>query len=148
MGIIRVCTKCNVGKPLSEFNKNKQGYKYGVFSVCRLCVARKHREGHSPERQAARRIYWKKYKDGHGPAIADKQRLRKKLPEERLKNDARAFSRLAVKFGLITKGVCERCGSGQVDAHHEDYWRPLFVRWFCRFHHAQEHERSLLDKAV
>jgi hypothetical protein len=50
---------------------------------------------------------------------------------------------LAVQRALnseeLVKGVCEVCGSPDVDAHHDDYSEPLAVRWLCRQHHARLH---------
>lgn len=35
---------------------------------------------------------------------------------------------------------CEVCGTRkQIDAHHDDYSKPLDVRWLCRSHHRQHH---------
>jgi hypothetical protein len=31
------------------------------------------------------------------------------------------------------------CGEPRVDAHHDDYARPLDVRWLCRPHHRLTH---------
>lgn len=45
----------------------------------------------------------------------------------------------ALKSGTLTKGVCEVCGDESVDAHHDDYGKPLVVRWFCRRHHTRLH---------
>lgn len=33
----KICTKCNLNKPLADFSRSKTG-KYGVNSRCRLCV--------------------------------------------------------------------------------------------------------------
>lgn len=42
---------------------------------------------------------------------------------------------MALKNGLIKKGKCEICESFEVEAHHDDYSKPLDIRWFCRKHH-------------
>jgi hypothetical protein len=36
---------------------------------------------------------------------------------------------------------CEVCGSHPADAHHDDYTKPLDVRWLCEPHHMQVHRR-------
>lgn len=39
-----------------------------------------------------------------------------------------------------TRQPCEICGTtATIDAHHDDYSRPLDVRWLCRQHHKQRH---------
>lgn len=52
---------------------------------------------------------------------------------------ARYLLNQAVKRGELVRGVCEVCGSDKAEGHHEDYDRPLCVRWMCRLHHAQFH---------
>lgn len=47
--------------------------------------------------------------------------------------------RSALRRGLIERGRCEVCGEEPTDAHHDDYDRPLAVRWLCRRHHQQLH---------
>jgi hypothetical protein len=38
---------------------------------------------------------------------------------------------------------CEVCGDPQTHAHHDDYSKPLDVRWFCPRHHREEHARVI-----
>lgn len=45
----------------------------------------------------------------------------------------------ALNGGTLAKGACEVCGDENVDAHHDDYDRPLDVRWLCRRHHTRLH---------
>ena len=37
----------------------------------------------------------------------------------------------AVEAGDLTKGPCEECGAAIAHAHHDDYSKPLEVRWLC-----------------
>jgi ribosomal protein S27AE len=45
----------------------------------------------------------------------------------------------AIRLGKLERQPCEVCGAPKVQAHHEDYAKPLDVRWLCRTHHWQEH---------
>lgn len=45
----------------------------------------------------------------------------------------------AIRYGKLAKQPCEKCGSLRVQAHHDDYDRPLDVRWLCSVHHGEEH---------
>ncbi len=46
----------------------------------------------------------------------------------------------ALKRGLVQKGNCELCGVvSPIEAHHEDYARPLDVRWLCASCHRELH---------
>ena len=60
-----------------------------------------------------------------------------------LKHHARQMARMAVA-NAVRKGIlfrpffCPRCeGSAEVHAHHEDYSRPLEVKWMCRSCHSK-----------
>ena len=53
----------------------------------------------------------------------------------RMKANARSYAHVYIKRGKLKKGICEVCGSADVEAHHDDYTKPLAVRWFCRLHH-------------
>jgi len=48
--------------------------------------------------------------------------------------------RSAVRRGQLVRQPCERCQTSIfVDAHHDDYGKPLDVRWLCRIHHRERH---------
>jgi hypothetical protein len=66
----------------------------------------------------------------------------------REKTDARAAVTKAVRKGALQRPeLCEDCrnpprakwGSGSIEAHHEDYSRPLEVVWLCAPCHVQRH---------
>lgn len=62
--------------------------------------------------------------------------IRKRFPE---KYHARKLLMYAVKIGNIKRGRCEICKKPNAQGHHEDYNKPLDVRWFCHLHHAEFH---------
>lgn len=46
----------------------------------------------------------------------------------------------AVKKGTLTKKPCEKCsGTLRVQAHHNDYSKPLDVVWLCKRCHERQH---------
>ena len=51
----------------------------------------------------------------------------------------------AVKKGKLKRKPCRICGTEKVEAHHEDYSKPLKVLWFCRKHHREYH--AAMEKA-
>ena len=54
----------------------------------------------------------------------------------------------AGRRGEIQRQPCEVCGAAEVDAHHDDYDKPLEVRWLCRRHHWQEHRPTTTIRPV
>lgn len=51
----------------------------------------------------------------------------------------------ALKKGELEKLPCEICGVERVDAHHNDYSKPLEVRWLCPVHHSAEHRSRKIN---
>lgn len=47
----------------------------------------------------------------------------------------------ALKSGKLVKKPCEICGKIPTVAHHDDYSKPLEVRWLCRLCHIDIHCR-------
>jgi len=43
---------------------------------------------------------------------------------------------------------CEICGCEKSEAHHDDYSRPLDVRWLCRVHHLMHHGNYITQETV
>jgi len=64
---------------------------------------------------------------------ANTRRWRSENPE---KYAAHRVVAEAIRRGEIEKKPCEDCGSPRVHAHHDDYAKPLQVRWLCALHHA------------
>jgi len=63
-------------------------------------------------------------------------------PEQKMKMQARVAVSHAVARGKLVHGPCESEGpacSGRIEGHHDDYSKPLDVRWLCRRHHDEVH---------
>jgi len=64
-------------------------------------------------------------------------------PEYRRKHLARVAATDAIKFGRMERKPCEGCGTDDgVQMHHDDYSRPLDVRWLCGSCHGGHHGRG------
>lgn len=59
--------------------------------------------------------------------------------KNRDKQLARVKVRNAILAGKLRRGLCEVCGNPKVDGHHDDYSKPLDVRWLCKKHHEELH---------
>ena len=70
---------------------------------------------------------------------ANTQRVRYYSEAFRQRRDARQQTKNALRRGDITPQPCEKCGVAKAEAHHDDYTKPLDVRWLCRRHHREHH---------
>lgn len=63
-------------------------------------------------------------------------------PKEKEKDAVRAYTRKKIKEGIIIKSsTCEKCGSEKnIHGHHDDYSRPLDIRWLCQSCHFSFHK--------
>lgn len=62
------------------------------------------------------------------------------------RNPEKVAARLAVRAALesgrlVKPWWCEKCGAyARLDGHHDDYTKPLVVRWLCRRCHVRHHK--------
>lgn len=48
----------------------------------------------------------------------------------------------AIRDGILFKQPCEICGEVRSEAHHDDYFKPLDVKWLCIKHHKLWHTNN------
>ena len=71
------------------------------------------------------------------------------IKEKIIRYRARIILNHAVRDGKLTRKPCEICNK-KAEGHHDDYSKPLKVRWFCFKHHRKhhnEHPELLKEKA-
>lgn len=131
------CSKCGKNQPYTEFYSNDLSDD-GYSAKCNECIRLYNRErrtnkktrdtvlasdrtrNSSLRRRAQRGIY--------------KMTELEKYPEKTL---ARKYVAKALRDGTLTKQVCEVCKDLTVEAHHEDYYKPLEINWLCKVHHTK-----------
>ena len=134
---VKTCFKCNVEKPITEFYAHSQ-MGDGRLNKCKECtkrdVAENYRKNveHYAEYERARYQDPARRRASHEAA----KRTRKRNPE---KKAAWAATGNAIRDGRLKRMPCEVCGSEKSEAHHDDYSKPLDVRWLCRIHHLEHH---------
>ena len=75
-------------------------------------------------------------------------------PEEKKRSIARAYANVYQKRGKIIPSHCSVCLSPEAQKHHDDYDKPLQVRWLCRKCHLELHQndepliKSILARAA
>ena len=90
---------------------------------------------HRQKRLAAQRAYLQTER-GRERANAAKAAWRQRNPE---KYRAQTAVGNALRDGKLVKRPCEICGDPKVHGHHDDYSKPLEVRWLCWVHHKTIH---------
>ena len=82
-------------------------------------------------------------------ALREERIIERRCVNQDVKRKAnRAVQRAIVSGKLIRPTSCEECGSaGKIDAHHEDYSKPLEVNWLCKkCHHKRTYHHNALSK--
>ena len=133
---MKTCTTCGVSKPISGFHKSSRS-KDKVRSECKECAledGRRYRNSCIEKTRAADRLYRANNKEK--TAAYDREYTRR-FPKARLAWSATFY---AIKTGKLIKEPCAECGTTEnVHAHHDDYDKPLEVRWLCSTHHLRLH---------
>ncbi len=141
--MFKTCFKCKRRKTIDKFYTHPR-MADGHLNKCTACTKKDVNERYAnplsklkikryerarnrtPERRAAKKIY---------------QIRRRELRPGRERAHYAVSN--AVRDGRLIKLPCEVCGIRKVEAHHDDYRRPLAVRWLCFKHHRQEHGQQV-----
>lgn len=110
------------------------------YSWCKTCFKEYVAKRDRTRDRKVRREYFKlrERNDAKAKERAKKRfkRYKEKYPE-RLK--ANSLLNYARRKGIIKMQTCEKCSEKRTHAHHDDYSKPLDVRWLCSVHHKEHH---------
>ena len=134
---MKKCSKCNQAKDDTEFYRCRTSLD-GLEGACKKCRNKNSQANYRanreyyvkffrereqrPERRAYRRAYDRAYQRS-----------------DRLQVKARISLTNALRAGTVTRQPCEVCGNIESQGHHDDYSKPLDVRWLCFQHHREHH---------
>lgn len=136
---IKTCFKCNVEKPLTEFYAHPR-MADGRLNKCKECakkdVSKNYRDNVEHYREYERERFSRPVRKRK--VLEYQEKMRSKYPE---KYSAKNAVNNAVRDGRLIKPItCEKCGeTGRIEGHHEDYSKPLDVKWLCFKCHRAEH---------
>ena len=126
----KTCFRCHATKPLDEFYRHPQ-MSDGRLGKCKECTKADVRADYASlsktkkqKRRKRVRLYMRNYRK----------------TEDQAKRGARMVVCGALLCGALKKGPCEQHGpdcKGRIEAHHDNYSKPLEVRWVCQWHHSQ-----------
>ena len=145
------CRSCGNKKSLDEYYRHPQ-MADGRLNFCKPCVRNRvlnHRaenieairtyersRGRLESRKERSREYQRNHPKAHN--IASAKWARNNTDKRR----AQGMVRRAIKKGVLSSAPCGKCQSTQnVQAHHDDYSKPLDVRWLCVDCHAAHHRK-------
>lgn len=133
---MKKCFKCQEVKPLTEFYKHKE-MADGHLNKCKVC-AKKDVHDHRHYSPAREKILAYDRARGNRHNKEYLKEYRAKYPK---KYKAHGIVNRAIRSMKLFKEPCEICGKDEVHAHHDDYDKPLNVRWLCSEHHRQWHAK-------
>jgi len=146
------CKQCLKVLPLSEFYRESRR-PHQPWGKCKHCTVKRvvdfvHKK-HSTDAQWLIN-YAKRYRlrqrakreQGEVPEIT-KEESTLRAKQMRIKHPERFRARTifsnSIRSGMTTPQPCAICGNVKSEGHHEDYAKPLEVKWLCRKHHMARH---------
>jgi hypothetical protein len=131
----KTCFKCKRRKPLRLFYKHPM-MADGHLGKCKACAKKDVKANREKKRS-----YYSEYDRlrHQRPERKAAVQARAKKYRERYPGKARARTIVsnAVRDGRLQRQPCEICGDVKSQAHHDDYRKPLQVRWLCFVHHRE-----------
>lgn len=138
MGERKRCFKCGQVKPLDEFYRHK-GMRDGRLNKCKACTKADVQSNYRGNR-TAKQQYERKREQTPGRRAKKLEYMRRARQSHPEKYKATNAVNNAIRDGRLVRGPCEIAGcERKAEAHHEDYAKPLEVRWLCRRHHRSKH---------
>jgi len=132
LGSMRCCPRCGASVTVTAAMIRKRWY------ACVRCVRAAGRKSYWDTR--AHRLEYLRARRSTAGFLTWENRYKRALPEELVfRKKARRAANHAVQRGHLQKTPCERCGGADVEAHHDDYAKPLAVRWLCARCHGRQH---------
>lgn len=139
--VTKICFKCGFDKPINDFYKHPQ-MSDGRLNKCKACTKTDVSKNYL--------VNVDQYKEYEKKREKDPERKKSKITYQRTtrlnnpeKYQATTMVNNAIRDGRLFKKPCEVCDNLDVHAHHEDYSKPLEVRWLCKDHHMHEHDKNL-----
>lgn len=133
IGKYKQCVRCGKYK-----DKIDDFYEWEKSWICKQCIRKGSRETYRRNREE--RLRRQRLKKIHH--AARRRDLYNEDPGYRTRCLARAKARYAVKTGKLVKpDICSvpGCNNTDIVIHHDDYSKPLDVKWMCFGCHHKHH---------
>lgn len=133
---MKKCFKCQETKPYSEYYKHSQ-MADGHVNKCKECNKKDVIENRDKKLD-----YYREYDRKRGNR-QNNEDIKKYRSENPIKYKAHGMVNNAIRDKKLYAEPCEVCGSThKIHAHHNDYSKPLNVRWLCSVHHFEWHKKN------
>ena len=139
------CVQCERRRRIKFFYKNSN-MTGGHFSKCVDCTKQNVHANYRNKIEEKRAYEKKRWRRPERRKWAQ-EALRLHRARNPLKYVARNAVNNAIRDGRLQRKSCEICGK-KAQAHHDDYSKPLDVRWFCFAHHRALHGQQTAPEVV
>ena len=134
----KVCFKCSVDKPITEYYKHAQ-MGDGHLNKCKECTKKDANQHRSDNLERIRE--YDRQRGKLAKRIAGNTEItRAWRAEDKRRQQAHTAVAKGLRHGTIFKEPCCRCGNEKSLAHHDDYDKPLDIMWLCQPCHKQRHK--------
>lgn len=126
-----ICSMCKKDKPEEDFNWSKKGEKRQ--DRCRECCSEYNRQRYAANPKKFKSSVYRYQKENPNAYYLSRLRTAQRNPT---KINAHRVVEAALACGVLEKpDTCSSCGCNgsvhRIEAHHEDYKKPLDVVWLC-----------------
>lgn len=137
---LRRCSHCKQALPLDRFAKHS---KQGLQRDCKECRKQIDREYRirTRDRKLLTQRKWREANPDKYARHIKSAAAKMASGAYEIQKAAREKVARAKRSGRLTQLPCEVCGSAHSQAHHDDYSKPLDVRWLCKIHHSEIHRK-------
>ena len=133
---MKTCSICERIKNDDEF--------YSHSKQCKPCYIARVKRYYAANKEKRAEYERKRFQQPKRRAAAiEYQRKRRERNPEKYKAVTAVGN--AIRDGRLIRQPCEICGEKKVEAHHDDYSKPLEVRWLCRKHHLEHHGKKTYE---
>jgi len=135
----KVCSACRLVKSLTEFY-TERCRKDGLSYVCKSCASLKAKRYYATDQGRKTLAAYRRSDKGRQVRRLCVEKYYEENPLARVAHKALNH---AVEAGRIVKPTsceaCQKSDAAHIHGHHEDYNKPLDVRWVCPACHRKIH---------
>jgi hypothetical protein len=147
----KVCRQCGVEQRVMDYYRASTGAFMAICKACHRANVKANREANADyyrefDRLRANQPHRVEARAAYAQTPEGREVLRRGTKAWELRNPIKKAASTAVgnaiRDGRMTRQPCEVCGQEKAQAHHDDYSKPLDVRWLCTTHHAEWHKHN------